>query len=337
MLGILVAGCSSLPADLPAQWQAFKVRFVTAQGRVVDTAAGGVSHSEGQGIAMLAAVHANDRKAFETIWQWTRTALQIRSDRLFAWRWRPDEEPPVGDLNNAADGDVLIAWALLRAAETWRYPPYREQAAAIVADLERQVVDTAFGPVLRPGAQGFHRDDVEVVNLSYWIFPAWQDFARYFGPEPWQELIASGRTLLEAARFGRWGLPPDWLQIAGDDVQIAGKHGSRCSYDAIRIPVYVVWAGLAGELSLQAFRDFWGYFDGARFTPDWTDLRDDSVGSYDMPLGFYHVRSLVEARYGRKYVPRAKAVDARPDSEHYYSAALRLLVAMAREGLPGRP
>ncbi|MEG9529489.1 MAG: glycosyl hydrolase family 8, partial [Hyphomicrobiales bacterium] len=42
-------------------WRAYRSRFITDQGRVVDTANGQISHSEGQGYGMLLAVAAGDR------------------------------------------------------------------------------------------------------------------------------------------------------------------------------------------------------------------------------------------------------------------------------------
>ena len=35
--------------DVLAEWQAFKTRFVSADGRVIDTGNGNITHSEGQG------------------------------------------------------------------------------------------------------------------------------------------------------------------------------------------------------------------------------------------------------------------------------------------------
>ena len=59
-----------LPALLPARaadadWEVFRQDFVEASGRVVDNGQGGISHSEGQGYAMLFAVHYGDRATFE--------------------------------------------------------------------------------------------------------------------------------------------------------------------------------------------------------------------------------------------------------------------------------
>ena len=50
--------------------------------------------------------------AFETIFTFTRVELLIRDDGLAAWRWDPAATPRVTDINNATDGDILIAYAL---------------------------------------------------------------------------------------------------------------------------------------------------------------------------------------------------------------------------------
>jgi endoglucanase len=53
---------------------------VTEAGRVVDTAKGLISHSEGQGYGLLLAVAAGDRSTFDRIWGWTRANLAVRKD-----------------------------------------------------------------------------------------------------------------------------------------------------------------------------------------------------------------------------------------------------------------
>src|SRR5204863_479589 len=83
-------------------WRAYKARFVSEQGRVVDTANGGISHSEGQGYGMLLAVARRHRETFERIWTWTRANLMVRDDQLIAWRWEPDKRPAVADMNDAS-------------------------------------------------------------------------------------------------------------------------------------------------------------------------------------------------------------------------------------------
>src|SRR5262249_22467996 len=90
----------AMPVITPEEWAAYAEHFVSPEGRVIDTANGNISHSEGQGYGLLLAVLADDRAAFERIWSFTRTELMIRPDGLAAWRWEPDTAPHVTDPNN---------------------------------------------------------------------------------------------------------------------------------------------------------------------------------------------------------------------------------------------
>ena len=103
-----------------AQWLEFRQRFITADGRVVDTGNRNVSHSEGQGYGMLLAEAFDDRPTFNRLLGWTRATL-LRPEGLHAWRFKPGGIG-VDDNNNATDGDLYIGWALLRAAQRWDTP-----------------------------------------------------------------------------------------------------------------------------------------------------------------------------------------------------------------------
>ena len=71
---LLCAGMLACGPGAPknADWDQFLRRHVHADGRVIDDGAGGVSHSEGQGIGMLLAVHFGDRATFDRLWKWTQ-------------------------------------------------------------------------------------------------------------------------------------------------------------------------------------------------------------------------------------------------------------------------
>ncbi len=117
----------SRPQPRPAapdatEWQAYTRRYVSAEGRVIDTANRGISHSEGQGYTMFFAVYFDDRARFDLLWQWTRRNLSRPRDSLTAWRYDPNSSLAVSDTNNASDGDIYIAWALARAADRWNVP-----------------------------------------------------------------------------------------------------------------------------------------------------------------------------------------------------------------------
>ena len=60
----------------------------------------------------------------------------------------------VADRNNATDGDLLIAWALMRAARTWQVGAYATAARAILAAIRSHAVVTSDrGPLLLPGVE----------------------------------------------------------------------------------------------------------------------------------------------------------------------------------------
>lgn len=296
-------------------WDQFLRDHTQADGRVVDGAA---SHSEGQGIGMLLAVHYADRAAFDRIWNWTHRNLMVRDDGLLAWRW--SEQKGVTDRNNATDGDLLVAWALIRAAERWNSSEYRSAGTSLARSVREKLVrSTPRGIVLLPGVEGFEKNGTLVVNLSYWIFPAFPELARADPSPVWPELAESGRRLLEEARFGRWGLPPDWLQV-GEKLGLPQDREARFGYDAIRIPLYLMWSG-APEGTLRAYRAFWAYFRGAPFFPGWTRVDDDSVDSHDALKGVRAIAAAVNAypALGKTQLPGSGP------SEPYYSDALLML------------
>src|SRR5271156_3833891 len=120
-VAVLVAALVLIPAIVRAQdpaltgeWLKYRDRFVGDDGRVRDTGNKDISHTEGQGSAMLFAESFDDRAAFDRIWQWTRDKLRQPDSALFSWRWDPSGQNPIADANNATDGDMLIAWALTR-------------------------------------------------------------------------------------------------------------------------------------------------------------------------------------------------------------------------------
>jgi len=326
-----MVACAMMPTELNgADWSAYRDAFITDDGRVIDTGSDGISHSEGQGTAMFLAAVYDDPETFDRVWNWTKSNLQVREDRLFAWKWDPNKTVHVMDINNASDGDLLIAWALVRAASRWNRPVFADEAALILQDVRAKLLKrTSQGLVLLPGAAGFSQGDTVLVNLSYWIFPAFDDFDRIQPAPEWGELRSTGVMLINRARFGRWRLPPDWVQIS-PDVALPTNFAPRFSYDAIRIPLYVVWGNKQHEVKLDAFGNFWNFFDGACFTPAWTDLTDNSVGTYDAAPGIYSIMRLVYAASGSMKAVHKKTEQTH-DEESYYSDSLRLLTAVARK------
>ena len=320
----------SPPSLSPDDWRWFRRTFVTPEGRVVDTGNGGISHSEGQGYGMLLAAAADSRADFNQIWQWTHSKLAVRQDGLTAWKWLPEGVGKVADMNNATDGDILIAWALLRAGQRWNDRPYLASATTLVvairSNMIRRIADQS---ILKPGHEGFDRPDGVIANLSYWVFPALLAFYDWEQHQDWSDLIAGGLALLARSRFSRWQLPADWILVGADmKVRMAEGFPGKFGFDAIRVPLYLTWAG---------YRDAW-YLDpylsliqaqtarpGLAATVDLTTGEPSTMGASPGAMAVYGL------------VSRSMKSDYRaPQSENnlsedYYSASLRLLSKVAAQ------
>ena len=307
---------AALTTDLDRQeWAAFQARFLAPEGRVVDSGNGGVSHSEGQGWGLLFAVRADDRPGFERLLAWTRRVLRRPRDELHAWRFEPHAAMPVADVNNATDGDLCIAWALLEAGERWGVADHAASGAAIARDILRLLVRRAGAySVLLPGARGFDRTEATILNPSYYVFPAFAALARAVPDPAWVRVAADGLVLLRSSRFGRWGLPPDWVALSKADgkLSLPGRWPPRFSYDAVRVPLYLAWAGLASEPALGRAHGFWT--DPAHgYVPAWVDLASDTVASYAASSGVMAVSRLASAqRANAPNMARGLPLVARP-------------------------
>jgi endoglucanase len=317
---------ASLSAADRGEWMMFQRRFVAPDGRVIDTNNGGVSHSEGQGWGLLLAESFDDPATFDLILGWTERHLAIRSDALHAWRYQPGRANPVSDTNNATDGDIYIAAALARAALRWNRPELMDRAGAIGRDILSELVREVGGRlVLLPGAWGFEKRTGVTVNLSYYAFGL-LPYVEAAAPSPlWQRLRDDGIALVEAARFGPWGLPPDWLEIDPHTgaLRPAPAWPARFSYDAIRVPLHLAWGGLADTHAARALRAYWvAMGPGA---PAWIDLATGQAAPYRATAGMRAVAALL-----------ASAEDGEPPAlpsvamaDDYYAAGLIMLARLA--------
>ncbi|WP_255569284.1 glycosyl hydrolase family 8 [Neoroseomonas alba] len=317
-------------AQSPNDWITFRNRFVTDSGRVIDSGNQAVSHSEGQGWGLMFAAAHDDRDSFDLIRKWTRETLKRPQDNLHAWRYRPTATPHVDDPNNATDGDLYILWGLLMAAERWQHAPYRIEALTIAHDLMRVARRTVAGlAVLLPGVQGFDSPAGTVLNPSYIVLPAFAVLHRLLPQAGWSRIATDGLTLLRRARFGAWGLSPDWVRQphrANLPLDLPERWPPRFSYDAVRVPLMLAWANHTTHPALIGAHHFWS---DSRWTvpPAWVDLVTGSTAEYPAPPGMRAIAAFAAARIaGATEVQGLPSVN---DSQDYYSASLTLLVRLA--------
>lgn len=229
----------------PTEWDTFATAFMRPDGRVVDTANGGISHSESQGYGLMLAWMAGDREDFARIWTFTQQELRIRDDGLFAWKWAEGDRPRVKDINNASDGDILIAYALEAAGTSWGDARYRQAAQEIRAVLKLSMFEnTRAGMLLLPGAEGFTPDTGVIVNPSYWVQEAFTLFADVEDDDFWTRAKNGLEPLLRAQAETGIVLSPEWMSVTrSGDVERAPDLDAGFGYNALRVPLYAVRGG----------------------------------------------------------------------------------------------
>jgi endoglucanase len=118
------------------------------------------------------------------------------------------------------------------------------------------VISSRFGPILLPASTGFaakDQPDAPVVNLSYWIFPAFKHLRTVSDAIDWDALVATGKTLIGLSRFGPRRLPTNWISLAATQPAPAQSFPAVFGYDAVRIPFYLAWGQPADRDLLKVF------------------------------------------------------------------------------------
>jgi len=234
---------------LEQSWDAYRGTFIGVDGRVMDPRRNGGSTSEGQSYALLRAVWMDDRRTFDSVWAWTRSALQTRGDHLFAYLWgdRGGGGRGVVDSHSATDADTDIALALLLAARRWGDGSYRDAARAVTGDIWALETTDVAGMRVATGGDWATRQTQPgpVFNPSYFAPYAYRIFAADDPAHPWLSLVDSAYTLLArcsvAALDGRngGGLPPNWFAISDADGGITAfdqiDRANDYGYDAFRV------------------------------------------------------------------------------------------------------
>ncbi len=322
IMALFLTQCSDVKqSPFQKSWSLYQELFID-NGRIIDTVNKNISHSEGQGYGLLFAVSADDREAFKAIWSWTQHTLQ-RSDHLFSWKYEPctsTDQTCITDKNNATDGDILIAWALLIAAEHWGVKEYKTQAISILDAIKSKLIRQQFGyHLLMPANYGFDSINGQIqINLSYWVFPAINTFFDATNDQIWNDVYNSGIRLLKEARFGQWQLPPDWLMISEEGMRLEGALSQDYGYNACRLPIYLMLADVQDKTLISPFLDFWNQST----VPAVVHLDKGTVAEYRYSSGMEAIAVATKHIIDNKVLPTLPAITAQTD---YYSASLILL------------
>ena len=316
-----------------ALWERYKKTFIAADGRVIDFQQNESSHSEGQGYSMLIAIDYGDRAVFDAIWAWTRKNLAVRADGLMAWLWgkRINGSWGVIDYNNATDGDLLVALALLKAGAKWNDQSLTKSGLAIAQAIRDHLQVSWMGRAyLLPGHFGFAFNGGFALNPSYQILPAFRRFAAEdkAGKEAWEKVLSDAHHLIARSCFGVMQLPADWVNV--DDKGVIRLSADKSVYsgkEAVRVFLYIAHEkephfppGLDAMLS---------FYETQGYIPQQVNLVEGEVSIVRAPGGFYAVYGKAAAAKGKDALAKKLFSAGRgaldKENRNYYSMALYLL------------
>ncbi|WP_323763505.1 glycosyl hydrolase family 8 [Marinovum sp.] len=229
-------------------WSQWKAAYLARDGRVIDDWNGDISHSEGQAYGLLLAQATGDRAAFDRIEAWTQARLAVRPDKLMAWKW---QENGARDLRNATDGDLLRAWALLRATRDSGWQDQSGKAALICRDLVAHcLAPDPRAPqerLLLPASHMPADAGLVIVNPSYYMIRAMIELGEATGEVELLRAAAHGERLLTEPQALR-----DWIAVTPEGLGAAPDFSGDFGWDALRLPLYLFWSGRQGHPALKA-------------------------------------------------------------------------------------
>ncbi|MDO9118192.1 MAG: glycosyl hydrolase family 8 [Nitrospira sp.] len=262
--------------ELSALWSFYRQAYIR-DGRVISLDEQGVTTSEGQGYAMLRAVWSNDRRTFDEVWRWTQAYLQVRPDKLFAWKWKGK----VLSLDAATDADTDIALALILASRRFDIPRYEQEALAILASIwDLEVLHLSTGSYVTAGNWAVH-EAYPTIHVAYLAPYAYEVFASVDRKRDWRKLIESSYAVLHWLYDERQvSLPPELIYLDKLSGRLVMTHPK---------------AGPAAEFSYDAFPLFW------RVALDAKWFGRSEAGLREKMLGFFWVEWKARGKFVDRY------------------------------------
>ncbi|MBB1493243.1 glycosyl hydrolase family 5 [Paracoccus sp. MC1854] len=308
-------------------WPSWSAEFLSAEGRVLDSQQGGISHSEGQAYGLLLAQASGDEASFRLIEKWTRKHLAVRQDHLMGWKWGPTSTyGTLLDWRNATDGDLFRAWALLRAARDSNWRGYEDRYQEIAQSL----VELCLAPdprvpsewLLTPGAEARRAPGRVLVNPSYFMTRALRELGAATGQDALIRCADHAETVL--SEMAATGFLADWVDVTETGFSSPQEHDFRWGHDALRIPLYLVWSGRRTHPAVQLGADLLH----RATVPDHLAVeigQDGEVRAISDLLGYQAIAALAECR-DPGALTASSVGRTRPA---YYPATLAMLAQVA--------
>ena len=199
------AEADTLISDLYAKWKRERLAYAPEQGlepgeiiltsnkQFKDSSGQPGMVSEGLGYGMLLAAYNNDEATFAGVWKFTKRNLNDKG--LIPWLY--DSNSRVVNANNATDGDLDVALALIVAYERGWNDSYKQAAVDLIDNLMTYTVRD--DNIITPGAV----NPKDVINSSYIMPGHFKVFATFTGNNRWNKVADANYALLKKALTSR--------------------------------------------------------------------------------------------------------------------------------------
>lgn len=297
--------------------------------------------SEGQGYGMVIAVDAAkqgeaSQADFEALYQYY-LAQRLPDSQLMSWRQTVRDGQVTKEANNATDGDLYIAYALIEAAQVWpdRAEDYRNQARALLEDILRYNYNETTG-VLTVG--NWADSQSPFYNLMRTSDTLPQQFEAFYELTQNQQWLAIKDRMLDkliqVSDESKTGLLPDFIWVDGDQVRVAeantveSENDGFYSYNACRLPYNLALS--QDDKSQALLKKMMNFFMKQEAIYAGYDLKgqpltDHISSSFNAPVFF----AANEDQNYRKLVQQNKYLFIQDlPAENYYDAAMTTLAAL---------
>jgi endoglucanase len=116
--------------------------------------------------------------------------------------------------------------------------------------------------------------------------------------------------------------------VGGGPVRLADKFPPRYGFDAVRVPLYLVWGGIADKDTLAPFLSFWSA-SPPQGAPAWVDLKTDAVAPYVWSTGVASIAQVAERVAGTDDHAAPPELPLPGQQDGYFSWSLALLSRIA--------
>jgi len=309
--------------DIEKLWQRFKENFYR-NGAVIDPMNGNRITSEAEGYTLYLSVKFNDKKTFDETLKWVINHLMVREDSLLAWVYKNGR---VMSKNNATDGDIFTAYALLLAYEKWKDTFYKNLALRMIEDIKKLIIPLKQFSLILPGEYGFVKNTYVKLSPAYYIPAAFKKFSEYDDKFFWESVYSDTYTFYSCARFGKWKLPTDWIYFSLTEGKFFPAD-EKLGIEAYREVLYILMDKKNPEdPALLPFKNIVKLAKKLGYLPFFVKPLSNEWSNWDALPGFYYVFSyLADEKTKESFRKKAIRLEEK-DEKNYYSMVILLLAA----------